>query len=306
MPGSDLKIRITNTAGNALRAQVDIDLAPVSGPPGAGGEGMTVSVNMGSATDLTITGIACQGGPGSRYKVQLRTPHYRPYGFFQLIQEGPSNQAGDDVEFWVKPGDVSSIRAAAFAALPAKLQQILTDAQMTVDKPEDKDLANLAGAALYNKLGPLRKAALLNIATKATHVSSAECMPLIGALLVCRQDRFFAFVDAAMPSALAGSPRWKSAPNVLHEPLPGFEMTGESFKTRDAHANLQATFQRRISDGLPAADIDIDESSGIEHGFEVIRNAAFNKRTNPYLIHEFMLTADPIERSLDPGYSFVF
>jgi len=46
--------------------------------------------------------------------------------------------------------------------------------------------------------------------------------------------------------------------------------------------------------------------SGIEHGFEVIRNATFRKRTNPYLIREFLLSADPIERSLDPGYQFRF
>lgn len=38
-----------------------------------------------------------------------------------------------------------------------------------------------------------------------------------------------------------------------------------------------------------AADIDIDEASGIQHGMEVIRNAVFKRRTNPYLIHEFLL-----------------
>jgi hypothetical protein len=58
--------------------------------------------------------------------------------------------------------------------------------------------------------------------------------------------------------------------------------------------------------GRMAADIDIDESSGIEHGFEVIRNALFKNRTNPYLIREFMLSADLQNRSLDPGYSFEF
>jgi len=58
--------------------------------------------------------------------------------------------------------------------------------------------------------------------------------------------------------------------------------------------------------GRMAADIDIDESSGIEHGLEVIDNALFKKRTNPYLIREFLLSADPLNRSLDPGYAFVF
>jgi hypothetical protein len=83
-------------------------------------------------------------------------------------------------------------------------------------------------------------------------------------------------------------------------------MTGDSFKSKDAHANLQVTFMRDKSNGTLAADIDIDESAGIEHGFEVIRNATFHSRTNPYLIHEFLLSADPIGKSLDPGYQFRF
>ena len=54
------------------------------------------------------------------------------------------------------------------------------------------------------------------------------------------------------------------------------------------------------------ADIDIDESSGIEHGFEVIRNAVFRNRTNPHLIREFMISADPLGHTLTPPYSFRF
>jgi len=83
-------------------------------------------------------------------------------------------------------------------------------------------------------------------------------------------------------------------------------MAEGSFKSRDAHANLQVTFMREIATGNLAADIDIDESSGIQHGLEVIRNATFRNRTNPYLIREFLLSADPIKRSLDPGYRFRF
>jgi hypothetical protein len=63
---------------------------------------------------------------------------------------------------------------------------------------------------------------------------------------------------------------------------------------------------KHVDTGRMAADIDIDESSGIEHGFEVIRNAAFKKRTNPFLIHEFLLSADLKNLSLDPGYKFAF
>lgn len=61
-----------------------------------------------------------------------------------------------------------------------------------------------------------------------------------------------------------------------------------------------------LATGGLAADIDIDESSGIEHGFEVIKNALFNKRTNPYTIREFMNAADPLGHSLSPEYRFTF
>jgi hypothetical protein len=63
---------------------------------------------------------------------------------------------------------------------------------------------------------------------------------------------------------------------------------------------------RHKQTGLLSADVDLDESSGIEHGFEVIRNAITDGRTNPYLIRELMLLSDPVEKVLDPGYRFVF
>jgi hypothetical protein len=174
-------------------------------------------------------------------------------------------------------------------------------------KDEDRDLVGLKGEALYRQLGPLRKACFLNLITKAADdTTTGGCITKILGLLVCRQDRFFARVNAGFPETLRASPRFVTARENLHDPLPGFALTGESFKSRDAHANLQVTFMRETSSGALAADIDVDESTGIEHGFEVFRNAVFRSRTNPYLIHEFLLSADPVGRSLDPGYTFRF
>jgi hypothetical protein len=178
---------------------------------------------------------------------------------------------------------------------------------MTALKPEDNDLTGLNGDKLYRALGPLRQACFLNLIKKAGHTpTAANCLPFIQSLAICRQDRFFALVDSGMPEHLRQSPLYKSAPNTLHEPLPGFDLAEGSFKTRDAHANLQVTFMRERATGQLAADIDIDMASGIEHGFEVIGNAVFNKRTNPYLIREFMIAVEPLELILDPGYRFVF
>jgi hypothetical protein len=85
-------------------------------------------------------------------------------------------------------------------------------------------------------------------------------------------------------------------------PLPEFKLAEDSFKTRDAHANQMRDKQTKDL----ATDIDVNESYGMEHGFEVIRNALFQQRTNPYLIREFMLAADLREHTLDPGYRLVF
>lgn len=299
----ELEIRLTDLAGEMVPG-ITIDLEPVSGEPGSGGEARRV--NVGRVQDLTITGIPCREGPGTMYKLTASAPHYRRYAFFQLIK-AKKNTASDDVEFWIKPGDVKGIEAPDFGALPAEARGILTQAVMVAVEKPDQDLLGLAGESLYKALGPMRQACLLNLVAKASDDTTAGgCIAFFQGLMLCRQDRFFAAVDGSLPQRLRNSKVFKSAPNTLHDPLPGYVMVEGSFKSRDAHANLQVTFMRETTTGQLAADIDIDESAGIEHGMEVIRNAVFNKRTNPYLIHEFLLAADPIRRSLDPGYEFLF
>jgi hypothetical protein len=305
MATGTLNLRLTDMTGEPV-SNIEVEFLRVSGEPGTGGETMRVSLS-GPDPDLKVTGITCRGGVGTMYRVVAEAKHYLPYEFFQLIREDRNNTASDDVEFWVKPGDVKDIKAPAFADLPSHARQMLGDAETIDLKPEDHDLAGLTGAELYKQLGPLRKACLLNLVAKASdEATTADCLSEIGPVLLCRQDRFFARVDRGFAERLRKSPLFKSAPEALHEPLPGFQMAEGSFKSRDAHANLQVTFMREIATGRLAADIDIDESSGIEHGVEVIHNALFRSRTNPFLIREFLLSADPIGKSLDPGYEFRF
>jgi hypothetical protein len=306
MPKGNLVVHLSDMAGGLAKGRVEIDLKRVSGSAGAGGENMEVSV-AGPVGRLTITGIACQTGPGTMYEVRASMPHHRKYAFFQLIQEDRDNTASDDVEFWVKPGDVKDIQAPAMANLPSTVQTMLDQATMIVDKPEDRDLVGLSGTALYKALGPLRKACLLNIAKKASDATTADnCLPSFGDLLIVRQDRLFARVAPGLREQLRAAEMFKSAPGALHEPPPGFSPPLESFKSKDPHANLQVTFMTELATGGLAADIDIDEASGIEHGFEVIRNATFKKRTNPFLIREFMNAADLTDHSLSPDYTFTF
>jgi hypothetical protein len=305
MSSGALDLHLTDLAGAPVR-NISVEFVRFSGEPGTGGETMHVTL-AGPDSALLVTGITCRGGVGTMYQVFAEAEHYRRYGFFQLIQEDRVNTASEGVEFWVKPGDVRDIKAPTFDNLSARARKILSDAEMVAVKDEDRDLLNLKGEDLYRQLGPLRKACFLNLIAKAADdTTTGGCVSKILGVLVCRQDRFFARVSAGFPEVLRQSPLFRTAQEGLHKPLPGFELTGESFKSRDPHANLQVTFMRDKGNGALAADIDVDESSGIEHGFEVIRNALFRSRTNPFLIHEFLLSADPVGKSLDPGYTFRF
>jgi hypothetical protein len=49
------------------------------------------------------------------------------------------------------------------------------------------------------------------------------------------------------------------------------------------------------------ADIDIDDAAGLEHVFQVVRNALSGRPTHPYDIHEILLAYQEI----DPGYNLV-
>jgi hypothetical protein len=306
MPKGNLVVQLSDMAGELVRGRVDIDLRRVDGSPGAGGENMTVRVN-GPVGSLTITGIACQTGPGTMYEVRASTPHHRKYAFFQLIQENRDNTASDRVEFWVKPGEVKDITAPTVANIPRVAQRMLANATMIADRREDNELLGLSGQALYQQMGSLRRACFLNIVKKAADAATADgCLDAFGDLLIVRQDRLFARVADSLPEKLRQASMFKSAPGALHEPPPGFSTPFESFKSRDPHANLQITFMKDAATGGLAADIDIDEASGIEHGFEVIRNAVFNNRTNPYLIREFLSAADLERRTLCPDYRFAF
>lgn len=303
MPSTgELLLRFESVSGTVARG-VTVEFTPLTGDAGSGGE--SVTVKAGDISELTIKGIPCRGGPGTMYRVRASAPHFRRYGFFQPIKPG-KNRAADTVEFWIKPKDVTGIAAPAFATLPAEARAVLTAAAMTRVSNADTDLLGLSGQALYAAFGPLRQACFLNIVAKASDdTTAAGCLSFFRGLLLARQDRVFVRVESTLPARLRNSRVFKTADPSLHDPLPGYVTTGESFKSRDAHANLQVTFMRETTTGELAADIDIDESSGIEHGLEVIENAVVKGRTNPYLIHEFLLAADPVERSLDPGYQFM-
>lgn len=304
MPAGSLSLHITDLLdAPASGAGLEVSFAPASGS--AGGASVSARFTGLAETDFTVEGIPCRGGPGTLYRVDVEAANFRRFAFFQTISEGGANKPPEShFRLVADPKKVKDIHAPDFARLPPAAQDSLSAARMLAPADEDRDLRGLQGAALYGALGPLRKACLLNIFKKASHGTADRCVRFLREILVIRQDRFFCMVDSQMGDFLRRSDVFKSAPNVLHQPLAGFERS-DSFKSKDAHANIQVTLMRHKQSGEFAADVDLDESSGFEHGFEVIRNS-LKGRTNPFLMRELLLLVDPLELTLNPGYTFVF
>jgi hypothetical protein len=303
MPNGSLTFEVTNARGGPLSGRLNIELDPHE--HSVGGDDMEVTFNVQGHTSFEISNISCNDGPGTLYAVRLSADGFKPYAFLQLMKSGTKNLPSEArVQLMANPKKVDGITAAAFGDLPPNFRRGLERAVMIELAAEDRDLVGLSGAALYDAMGPLRKASLLNLVAKGRHLSADRIASFVRAPAILRQDRCFAEVDPALHAKLARSDAYKSAPAALHMPPPGFELMN-SFKSRDAHANLQVTFMRKLASDVIWADIDIDEASGFEHGFEVIRNAVTDGRTNPYLVRELLLLSLE-NQPIDPGYDFVF
>lgn len=304
MATGSLRLRVTDLLDEPIEGGLDIDFEPASNSPG--GATMEVSFPLAGETDFIVEDVRCRAGPGTLYRVRIATKNFRPYAFFQFVREQRANTPSEShIRLMAKPKRVRDIEAPDFPDVEPSLGRFLDAADMRAPRQEDRDLAGLKGAALYGALGPLRKACLLNIYTKASHATSGRCFRFLRSPAVLRQDRCLCSADPCMPEFLRKSEKFKSAPNTLHEPLSGYRLE-DSFKSRDARANLQVTFMRHKQTGEVAADVDIDESGRIEHGLEVIRNAITGGRTNPHVIRELLLLFDPVEKVLNPGYRLVF
>jgi hypothetical protein len=303
MAKGSLTIDITNARGGALSGKLHIELTPHA--QAIGGDAMEVSFDIRGHKRFEISNISCHEGPGTLYAFRLNAGGYKPYAFFQLMKPVARNLPSEArVRLMADPKKISDITAAGFNDLPPAFRRALGNAVMVELAAEDRDLVGLSGSALYDAMGPLRKAALLNLVAKGVHNSADRIASFVRSPAVLRQDRCFAEVDPSLHAKLSRSESFKSAPGALHKPPRGFALM-DSFKSRDSHANLQVTFMRQINSDVMWADIDIDEASGFEHGFEVIRNAVVDGRTNPYLIRELLLLALD-HQTIDPGYDFVF
>jgi hypothetical protein len=271
-----LQLDLFDLSGSPIQGELHITFSPAANTAGSR---LEVDFPAAGATHFTVSNLACHSGAGTLYQITIETRNYRTYSFFQTIDSGVTSTAADNpVLLAIRPSRVRGIVAPPIA--PA-LQAILPS------------------PVFFDSLDSLPKACLLNIFAKASHPSTANSFQFVQSLLRLEQDRVFCAVAPEIEQFLIASPRFKSAPNTLHTPLPGYQLRG-SFKSRDPHANIQFTLMRDAASGALAADIDIDEASGIQHGLEVLRNQLTGGKTNPYQIHQLLLLTE-----LDPGYQLL-
>ena len=297
-----LAFNITDLRRRSVTGQLTIELDPHESSQG--GAAMKATFDVDNQQKFMLADIACHDGLGTLYTVRVRASGYKPYAFLQRIRDTAKNLPSEShVMLMVNPKRVKGITPPQYRDLPAAFRRGLDNAAMVTLDDEDKDLVGKQGAELYTALGPLRQACLLNLFAKATHSSAERIARFVLVPTVLRQDRCFAEVDPALHAFLCKSDRFVSAPSLLHDPPKGFTRL-ESFKSKDAHANVQVTFMQKKNTDQMWADIDIDEAGGIQHGFEVIRNVVVDGRTNPFLVRDLLLKAE-FETPIVPGYDFV-
>lgn len=219
--------------------------------------------------------------PLALYRVRITPRRHRPRQLFlaPTAGENPCRK----LAFAVEPACVSGIEAPVFSQLNPSLRRLLSE-------------------GVYAALGWRQQACLLNIAAKAaaTPLGGKSCLDHWERTLDIQQDRVFARTDTALEREAARSPLFVEATALLHASPACYQRTS-SYKTKDAHGSLQLTFFRGLSAEDVIVDADIDEAQGLEHVFEVVRNAITGP-TNPCDVREILIAS----QGIDPGYRFVF
>jgi len=282
-----LQLELRNVSGKFLGEKVDIILRHQ-----VLNEVKKASVNVTGKVEI----LGLRGFPEGRYRIDIDPPSYQYIS--QFLNMKASGTTSASFVFPIDPEKVKSVNFPAFTKLVDDLKTVLNNSDQVDSFPGKK------GQELYDSLDDIRRAGLLNIAVKSGNTpltNSRTVLSYITKLREIRGDRFFCAVPKDLRQEIKNSVAeglFDPAPDILHNPPPGFERAG-SFKTPDKYGNLQVTFFTNGEDYV--ADLDIDDADGLEHIFQVLRNKLSGKPTHPYNIHEILI----VHQKLDPGYSFV-
>lgn len=243
---------------------------------------------------IRITGLLAP--PDGLYRLEIDAPSYRPVQRFVRVTVPPADIR---MVFAVNPHKVLRTTFPPYEQLPAEARRSLESSSQVLG------FAGQAGRDLYGRLDDLRRAGLLNILAKSDCVRFADGSSVLsyyGELLELRGDRFFVRVPHELREQTRHSVAeglFEPVTGILHRPPDGFTRAG-SFKTGERYGNLHLTFFANDR-GAWVADVDIDDAAGIEHIFQVARNALRGQPTHPYDIHQILVAYQEI----DPGYRFL-
>jgi len=284
-----LTLRVLDAYGNPVQEKADLVLR---------NQAVTDHVRLAGldlAREVVIDNLL--GPPQNLYLMEIAAPSYRPVRRF--VSTSARAVSPRLIYLPIDSNKVVRVDFPAYEDLPEAARRLLERSNGVLGQ------SGHAGKDLYLNLDPIRRAGLLNILAKCrrTLLANGESVAAYlasepSALVEIRGDRFFASVPKELREEVKHSVAaeiFEPVSGALHRPPSGFSPAG-SFKTRDSYGNLQLTFFARGNRWV--ADIDIDDAAGLEHVFQVVRNAVTGRPTHPYDIHQILL----IHQELDSGY----
>lgn len=226
--------------------------------------------------------------PQGLAEVTVKPDRYRMKSFFVNVPAGQALTVSETL--FVNP-EKAQPKFPTITKLPAGVRELLKQSGFD--------------ASGWDGMNPLEKAGLLNICAKARTIAvdgTQTVADTFRKIIRKQPDRIFTVVDAELHDAVKALPAvFGGVSGALHEFPEGWKRLAseESFKTRDEAGVLQLTFARDTSgEGLWMVDADIDDHSGIEHAFDVLRHRLTGTGTHPYDIHQILV----LFQGLDPGY----
>jgi hypothetical protein len=254
-----------------------------------------VKVRLAAGKSTVIAGLRPQ--PDGVYRIEADPLSYLPVTQFVVIKSAGVTTL--DLTFPVDPRKVKNVVFPDYPALAQDARRVL-EASDRVLLFEDT-----SGSALYAKLDDIRRAGFLNVVGKtlatAFDTDNRTVLSYVEKLTELRGDRFFPVVRKELREEAKNavhSGRFVEVPELLHHPPDGFTHAG-SYKTTDRYGNLQLTFFVHGDDWR--ADIDIDDAGGVQHVFQVLRNALTGEPTHPYNVHELLV----YYQKLNPQYTLL-
>lgn len=284
----NLRLSLVDVLGSNIGGKVDVKMVHqiLSDRP--------VFNGLDASRRITLSNL--RGTPQGNYRIEIDPSAY--LGTSRFININASGMTDLKVVCAIDPNKVSRVTFPAFSELPADTQRLLENS------PQVLSFAGQKGPELYAALDEVRKANVLNLTLKSARTplsNGRTVLSFLEEIKEIRGDRFFVVAPRELrqetkSSAVAGL--FKPAPDILHDPPPGFERAG-SFKTPDKYGNLQLTFF--LQGDACEVDIDIDPASGLEHLFQVIEHDLTGIQTHPYAVRDVLIA----HQQIDPEYRFV-